>query len=201
MKLQQLLSPLLLACLFSFPALPFGQAKPSTNAKPAAAPAIDPKKLALIEEIFRLTKPESLMQGALAQYKAAFHQAATQGFSQEVRKFDDPAKYQPDFNRFEEKIFAMLAQRLDWAKMKGQFEQVYADTFTSDELSGLAAFYRSSSGQAFLNKTPSLMAKFGAIGQQQMAGAGPEINKMMSDFMADLKKRAEASHANSPAKK
>jgi hypothetical protein len=200
MKLQQLSATLLLGCLLSLPVFPFGQAKPST-AKPAATPATDPKKAALIEEIFRLTKPESMMQGALAQYKAAFHQAATQGFSQEVRKFDDPAKYQPDFNRFEERVFAMLSQRLNWQKMKGQFEQTYADTFSLDELSGLAAFYRSPAGQAYINKTPSLMAKFGAIGQQQMAGAGPEINKMMTDFIADIKKRSEASHASPPAKK
>lgn len=200
MKLQQLSVTLLLGCLVSFPALCFGQAKPST-ARPASAPAIDPKKATAIEEIFRLTKPESMMQGALAQYKAAFHQAAMQGFSQEVRKFDDPAKYQADFNRFEERVFALLSQRLDWQKMKGQFEQTYADTFSLDELSGMAAFYRSPAGQAFINKTPSLMAKFGAIGQQQMAGAGPEINKMMTDFMADLKKRADASHATPPAKK
>ena len=198
MKRQQLSAILLFGCLFSLPALLFGQSTPST-AKPAAA--IDPKKVAAIEEIFRLTKPESMMQGALTQYKAAFHQAATQGFSQEVRKFDDPAKYQPDFNRFEERVFAMLSQRLDWGKMKGQFEQVYADTFSLDELSGMAAFYRSPAGQAYINKTPSLMAKFSAIGQQQMVGAGPEINKMMTDFMADLKKRSEASHPSPPAKK
>ena len=200
MKLQQLSATLLLSCLFSFSALSPGQSKSATT-KPATAPTVDPKKAVLIEEIFRLTKPESMMQGALAQYKAAFHQAAAQGFSQEVRKYDDPAKYQPDFNRFEERVFAMLSQRLDWGKMKGQFEQTYADTFSLDELSGMAAYYRSPAGQAYINKTPSLMAKFGAIGQQQMAGAGPEINKMMNDFMADIKKRSEASHPAPPTKK
>ncbi|MBV9037404.1 MAG: DUF2059 domain-containing protein [Acidobacteriaceae bacterium] len=79
--------------------------------------------------------------------------------------------------------------------------QAYSDTFSTDELSGMLAFYRSPAGQAYINKTPGLMAKFGAIGQQQMAGTGPEIQKMMNDFMADLKKRSDASHANAPAKK
>lgn len=201
MKLQQLFARLLLPCLFSLSPSLLGQSKPPSASKPAPASAVDPKKAAVIEEIFRITKPESMMQGALEQYKMAFHQAAAQGFSQEVRKFDDPAKYQSDFNRFEERIFALLAQRLNWQKMKPQFIQTYADAFTSDELSGMLTFYRSPAGQAYVNKTPGLMAKFGAIGQQQMAGTGPEINKMMNGFMADVKKRSDASHANAPAKK
>ena len=200
MKLQPLSARLLLPCLFGISALLFGQA-PSSTAKSTPAATVDPKKAAAIEEIFRLTKPETLIQGALEQYKAAFHQAATQGFTQETRKFDDPVKYQPDFNRFEQRIFALLSQRLNWQKIKPQFVQVYADTFSLDELSGLSAFYRSSTGQAYINKMPSLMAKFGAIGQQQMVGAGPEIQKMTNDFMTDLKKRSEAGHAAPPAKK
>jgi hypothetical protein len=201
MKLQQLSAKLLLCCLFSLSPSLFAQSKPPSTSKPAPAPAVDPKKAAAIEEIFRITKPESMMQGALEQYKVAFHQAATQGFNQEVRKFGDPAKYQSDFNNFEQRVFNLLGQRLNWQKMKGQFAQAYADTFTADDLSGILAFYRSPAGQAYLSKTPGLMAKFGSIGQQQMAGAGPEINKMMNDFMADIKKRSEASHTNPPAKK
>ena len=131
----------------------------------------------------------------------ASHQMASQGFNQEVRKFGDPAQYQSDFKNFEQKIFNLLAQRLDWQKIKPQFAQAYADTFTTDDLSGMLAFYRSPAGQAYINKTPGLMAKFNAIGQQQMAGAGPEIQKMMSDFMADIKKRSEASHPNNPPAK
>ena len=195
MKLQRLSATLLLPYLFSFSPTLFGQSRPTST------PAIDPKKAAAIEEIFRLTKPESTVQAALAQYKAAFHQAAAQGFDQEVRKFGDPAKLQSDFNKFEQRIFDLLAQRLNWQKMKPQFAQAYADTFTADDLSGMLAFYRSPAGQAYISKMPGLLAKFNAIGQQQMAGAGPEIQKITNDFMTDLKKRSEAGHPNPPAKK
>jgi uncharacterized protein len=201
MKLQQLSARLLFCCLLSFSPSLFGQSKP-TPGKPASTPAVDPKKAPLIEEIFHITKPESTVQGALEQYKAAFHQAATQGFNQEVRKFGDPAKYQSEFNNFEQQIFALLTQRLSWQKMKPQFAQAYADTFTADDLSGMLAFYRSPAGQDYINKMPGLMAKFNAIGQQQMAGAGPEIQKITNDFMADLKKKSGATgQPNPPAKK
>jgi uncharacterized protein len=200
MKLQQCSASLLLCCLFSLSPSLFGQSKPSTS-QPTSTPTIDPKKAAAIDEIFRITKPESTVQGALEQYKAAFHQAAAQGFNQEVRKFGDPAKYQSEFNNFEQRVFALLAQRLNWQKMKPQFAQAYANTFTADDLSGMLAFYRSPAGQDYINKMPGLMAKFNAIGQQQMAGAGPEIQKITNDFMADLKKKSGASQPNPPAKK
>jgi uncharacterized protein len=200
MKLQQRSARLLLCCLFSLSPSLFGQSKPLPG-QPASTTAIDPKKAAAIDEIFRMTKPESTVQGALEQYKAAFHQAATQGFNQEVRKFGDPAKYQSEFNNFEQRIFALLAQRLSWQKMKPQFTQAYADTFTADDLSGMLAFYRSPAGQDYINKMPGLMAKFNAIGQQQMAGAGPEIQRITNDFMTDLKKKGGASQPNPPAKK
>jgi uncharacterized protein len=202
MKLQQVPAGLLVCCLLVLPLSGFGQSAKPMPGKPAAAPAIDPKKAAAIEEIFRITKPELMTQGALEQYKTAFHQAASQGFEQEVRKFDDPAKYQADYKRLEDRVFALLSQRLNWQKMKPQFEQAYADTFTADELSGILAFYRSPAGQAYMSKSPTLMGKLNAIGQQQMAGAGPEIQKMTNDFMADLKKRSDAGHpATPPAKK
>jgi uncharacterized protein len=200
MKLQHLSTRLLLPCLFSLSSFLFGQSKPAAT-KPTPAPAMDPKKAAVIEEIFRITKPEATVQGALAQYKAAFHQAAAQGFSQEVRKFGDPAKYQADFNKFEQRVFDLLTQRLNWQKIKPQFEQAYADTFTMDDLSGMLTFYRSPAGQSYISKMPGLLAKFNAIGQQQMAGAGPEIQKATNDFMADLKKRSEAGQTSPPAKK
>ncbi|MBV9937843.1 MAG: hypothetical protein JO150_05015, partial [Acidobacteriaceae bacterium] len=126
MKLQQLSAKLLLFCLFSFSLALFGQSAPSS--KPASVPAIDPKKAALIEELFRITKPETLIEQALGQYKAAFSQAATQGFNQEVRKFDDPAKYQADFSRLQERVFNLLNQRLNWQKIKPQYMQAYSDT-------------------------------------------------------------------------
>ncbi len=165
------------------------------------APTVDPKKAPLIDEIFRLTKPEAMMQQMLARYKMAFSQAASQGFEQEVRKFDDPAKYRPDFTKMQDKVFGLLSSRLQWQKLKPQFAQVYSDTFSTDELSGIAGFYKSPAGQASINKMPSLIQKCSQIGQQQMAGAGPEIQKMMTDFMDDLKKRSQASKpAAAPSK-
>jgi uncharacterized protein len=181
------------------PASPAATAPPASTASRPTAP--DPKKVPAIEEIFRLTKPELMISNMLNSYKAAFSQAAGQGYEQEVRKFDDPAKYRADFTKLQDRVFALLASRIDWQKMKPQFVQAYSDAFTVDELNGMAAFYRSPAGKAFLEKTPQVFQRLNSVGQQQMASTGPEIQKMMNDFMNDIKKRsAAAGGAKPPAK-
>ena len=196
MKIHSLLALLILqasALTISAPA--------QTTTPGKTATTVDPKKAALIDEIFQLTKPEAMMQQMLQQYKMAFSQAASQGFEQEVRKFDDPAKYRPDFAKLQDRVFGLLSSRLQWQNLKGQFAQVYSDTFSTDELSGIAAFYKSPAGRASINKMPSLIQKCSQIGQQQMAGTGPEIQKMMTDFMNDLKKRSGSSKGAAPSAK
>ncbi len=141
-----------------------------------------------------------MVNNLLQNYKSAFSQAASQGYEQEVKKFDDPAKYRPDFNKLQDRVFALLNSRMDWQKMKPQFVQSYSDAFTIDELSGMVTFYKSPAGKAFLEKTPGLMQRLNVIGQQQVGNIGPEVQKMMSDFMADLKKRSAASSPKPPAK-
>jgi hypothetical protein len=170
------------------------------TAKGSAGP--DPAKAPIIDELFRLTRPETMMQQFLAQYKAVFSNAAQTGFADQVRKLgDDPGKYQPDFQKMEDQVFALVASRLDWSKLKPQIAKVYSDTFSKEELSGLVAFYKSPTGKAAMEKLPGLMAKCSEIGQQQMASAGPEIQKITMNFMNSIKQKSQASHAgSSPAK-
>lgn len=203
MRFSQTSVFLLLTLLPGLPAGAFGQSTPakSTAAARPAATTPDPKKVPLIEEIFHLTKPEGMINGMLAQYKNAFQQAATQGFEQEVRKFDDPAKYRGDFAKLQDRVFALLSSRLDWQKMRPQFVQIYSDTFSVDELSGIAAFYRSPAGHAAIEKMPGLLQKCSVVSQQQVGNMGPEIQKMMTDFMNDIKKRSAASKPAPPPAK
>ena len=176
-------------------ALVAGQQKAPTSGGP------DPAKVPVIEELFRITQPEKMMQQMLAQAKAAFSSAAQNGFSAEVKKMgDDPAKYQADLQKMENQIFGILTSRLDWNTMKPQFVKLYSDTFTKDELTGLVSFYKSPAGQAQITKMPTLMGKLNTISQQQMQTAGPEIQKVTVDFMNSIRQKSQASHPAAPAK-
>jgi hypothetical protein len=151
-----------------------------------------PAKAALIQDLFQLTQPGKRMQQMLAQYKAAFSHGAEEAFNAQVRKFDDPSKYQSAFHQLEDQMFALIEERLSWSKLEPQFAQLYSAAYTTQELSDMVAFYKSPTGQAVLRKTPTLIAKCSALGQRQVGDIGPAIQKMVNDFCANLKKEHDA---------
>jgi hypothetical protein len=66
-------------------------------------------------------------------------------------------------------------------KMKTMLVQVYADTYTEEEVDGILAFYKSPAGQAMLQKMPQLMQRSMAVSQQLMSDLMPEIQKMAKE--------------------
>ncbi|HEX7361743.1 MAG TPA: DUF2059 domain-containing protein [Bryobacteraceae bacterium] len=168
--------------------------------QPAETPP-SPAKAALIQALFRLTKPGERMQQMLAQYKAAFSHGAEEAFNTQVQKFDDPSKYQSAFHKFEDQMFALIEERLSWSKLEPQFAQLYSEAYTTQELSDMVAFYKSPTGQAVLRKTPALIAKCSALGQHQLGDIGPVIQKMVNDYCANLKKEHDAARSSKPEAK
>lgn len=160
----------------------------ASNAQP------DPAKLPLIEDLFRLTKPDNMMQQA----KNAIGGAAQQAFTTEVKKFDNPDKYQADYQKMQGQLMTIINSRLDWSKMKPQLVKIYSDSFTKDELAGIAAFYRSPAGQAEMRKMPEVAYKTNMLGQQQLANVQPELQKVMTDTLSQIKQKSQQSRPAGP---
>jgi len=90
------------------------------------------------------------------------------------------------------RMYDLMHQELDWNKLKPEFEQMYMDTFTQEEVDGLLAFYRSPAGKAMVEKTPLLMSKSMQISQSRMQSLMPRVIQIMQDSMRE-------STAQSPA--
>jgi hypothetical protein len=58
---------------------------------------------------------------------------------------------------------------------------IYANNFTADELRELTAFYKSPTGQKFLQKTPVVAAQTMAAGQKFGQAAAADAQKQMTD--------------------
>ncbi len=157
-----------------------------------ATPAPDPAKLAAIEEIFQLTKPDQMMQQMFSQMKAAVAEQAQKSLAAQVQASNDPSKYSQEVQKFTDQLLALMSDRLSWDKVKPQYVHLYDETFSLIELQGILEFYKSPAGQAMLQKMPMLLANASKIGQQQMSDIMPEVQKMMADFTANLKKSREA---------
>lgn len=173
-----------------------GAKAPAPSAPAATANAApDPAKVPLIEDLFKLTKPDNMM----VQAKNAIGNAAQQAFTAEVKKFDNPSKYQADYQKLQGQLMGIIDSRLDWTKMKPQLVKIYSDSFTKDELVGIAAFYRSPAGQAEMKKMPEVAYKTNMIGQQQLASVQPELQKAMSDALTAIKQKSQAARPATPA--
>lgn len=145
-----------------------------------------------------MTRPDNMM----VQAKSAIGSAAQQAFAAEVKKFDNPSKYQADYQKLQGQLNTIIDSRLDWSKMKPQLVKVYSDSFTKDELAGIAAFYHSPAGQAEMKKMPEVAYKANMIGQQQLASIQPELQKAMAETLTAIKQKSQAAKpaTSSPAK-
>ena len=62
---------------------------------------------------------------------------------------------------------------------------IYAGNFSAAELRELIAFYKSTTGQKFLEKTPIVTQQSMAAGQKFGQSAGAEAQKEMKELLRD----------------
>ena len=93
----------------------------------------------------------------------------------------------------QEEIMDIMAEELEWDKLKEDYISIYADVFTKEELEGIIAFYKTPVGQKFVEKQPELMQRSMRITQKQMTTIMPKIQKAMQDLKQILKESREES--------
>ena len=108
------------------------------------------------------------------------------------------ADEQAIMDRQQTKMMAIIKDDLSWDKMKEMFVQTYRETFSQEDIDGLIAFYKSPTGQAFVDKQPELMKRTMALMQQRMVPMMQEIQKMTQETASELK-AARAKNASAPA--
>ena len=122
------------------------QAQTAPVPPPPATEPVTPEKLALAREVFQITNLQQLMDGM---------NTMVAGMTRSVTsKLPDPqqqkiAGFRTAMN--EEMKAHFVPELID------QMSEAYAKTFTADELRGIVAFYKSPTGEALVQKTPTLM--------------------------------------------
>ena len=141
-------------------------------------------KAAKIDEIFRLTKVDQMQKQMLEQVKPMIPSLELQaGVSQENAALSE---------ELTSKVLDLISDRVSWQKMKPAMADLYAATFSEEEIDGMLSFYKSPAGQAMLTKMPSLMAKTISLAQEQMTDIIPAIQKMTVEFLSKHRKDTAA---------
>jgi uncharacterized protein len=165
--------------------------------KPGGAPSeIDPAKRAAIEELFTLMKLDEAQKQMLPQVQKMMTGVAEKALPKEMQNSPDQQKVAADIRDFENRIFDMMTDHLDFAKMKPEYVKLYDETFSSEEIAGIVTFYKSQAGQAYVAKMPVLSTKTIEMSQRMVADLIPELQQMNADWTEEMRKK----YSQPPAK-
>ena len=97
---------------------------------------------------------------------------------------------QPDeqhlFDEFNDRMTALLRERVNWASMEPKLVDIYQRNFTQEEIDHIIAFYESETGQAMLEKMPTVMQESMMVSQQAVQAIMPDIQQLAVQFRQDL---------------
>jgi len=149
------------------------------------------RKLSDIEELLTLLDIDRKQQQLISQMEIVFKQQAD-GMLSQISDSELRAKVVAQTQELQKQMLASLTQKLGFEALKQKYVQIYDETFTAEEIAGLLAFYKSSAGQAFLEKNPDIMAKTAAVVQQAMGDTQSEMQKIFSSWMGSAKANSSA---------
>jgi hypothetical protein len=97
----------------------------------------------------------------------------------------------PEVERDFDALVPLLMQRMNarFYELESSIVLIYADNFTAAELRELIAFYKTPTGQKFLEKTPLVMQQTMAAGKKFGEIAGAEAQREMMD---ELRKKGHS---------
>jgi hypothetical protein len=93
---------------------------------------------------------------------------------------------QKDAEAFMRKVNGIMRETMNWTKLKPQITDIYASTYTEQDLDGILAFYRSPVGQKMIQVQPELGAKSQGITQQHLQEMQPKLRDAFDQFRKEM---------------
>ena len=87
---------------------------------------------------------------------------------------------------FKKQAAQLVEASVGWDAMKPALIDLYAKTFTEDQLDQILAFYKTPAGATLLEKMPALNAEFGALGNTRVNSLRDQLQKAYQDLQNSL---------------
>lgn len=113
-------------------------------------------------------------------------------------KVDEAAKKR--LAGIEKKVSDLVAKEISWPKIKGDQIKVYASTFSENELKELNDFFKTPTGQKFIEKQQDVLKASYQITQKHLQSMMPKLNKLLEEALPELKAQQQKQQPT-PAKK
>jgi len=147
---------------------------------------VSPQRTAKAEELMGLLNIDKNMQGAFAQVEKMQEQM--------IDTKDLPPEAKEKQAKIRKSILDATKSIFSWETLKPAFIQIYAETFTEEELQGMIDFFKTPMGQKWIEKQPQLQAATMQKMQGIMLEAQPKLQEIIKKEMdADKPAGAAAS--------
>lgn len=85
----------------------------------------------------------------------------------------------PELAGVQDVLREFVARYVSWEALREQYVEIYARSFTEDELRQMTDFYRSDAGQKLARAAPRLMAESAALGERAVQEHRAELQQMI----------------------
>lgn len=100
---------------------------------------------------------------------------------------DAQLRASPELAGVQDVIRGFVARYVSWDALREQYVEIYASSFTEDELRAMTDFYRSEVGQKLARATPRLSAQLAALGERAVQEHRAELQQLI---LARLRQQA-----------
>lgn len=137
---------------------------------------------------------EELITRSLEAQKKAMT-SMTQRMAKQAGGNVDPKDMEEHMN----KVMDLMAEAMDIPQLKKDVAQIYAETFTKEELTAISDFQMTPAGRAMNDKQPDIQEKMQAIIMPRMMAAMPKIQQLSMEFGRQQQEKAKAAKAAAAA--
>ena len=158
---------------------------------PLAARADDASRHAKAAQMVTLLHTESMVQQASATILNQVSDAAEKAVSS-----SPTPQSKAQLADFEKKASQMIDAQVGWNALQPAITDLYAKTFTEQELDVIIAFFKTPESAAFLQKMPQINDQVEQLATSRLTILKPQINQALDDFN---KSQAPPPAATAPA--
>lgn len=159
---------------------------------PVFAHADDASRHAKAAELIEAMHGEKMMKQMMDMVTAQTHSMMDQATAG-TEMTPEQHKIMDDYTT---QVNALTMEYVAWDKLKPMMVDVYASTYTDEELDGITTFFKSSAGQAYLAKAPQMaMAMMGRM-MDNMKDMMPRVQALAKEMAEKMKAAAPAKTEN-----
>ena len=156
-----------------------GSAKAAAGTKATIADA---------EAVFASMQMEDMLAKVLEKQMAGQNKMITANMEKQLGGKVDPE----DLAQFQKKMYETMLEAMNPEQMQKEMVQLYAENFTKEELSAMAAFNSTPAGKAMIEKQPMIQGRIQELMMPRIMAAMPKMGQIGKEFGEQQKAKIQA---------